>query len=144
MIGRVDRLDLNPALDHWKAQGIDLSRILYAVPAGAAKGLWNQDRQDHGLGKALDNVIIDDAKAALDHGKPVRGEYPVRNGNRTVGAMLSGEVARRYGHTGLLDDTISLPFRGNAAQSFAAFAARGVPLEPIADANAYVGSALAP
>jgi glutamate synthase (NADPH/NADH) large chain len=142
MIGRVDRLDLNPALDHWKAQGVDLSRILYAAPAEAAKGLWNQDRQDHGLGKALDNVLIENAKAALEQGKPVRGEYPVRNVNRTVGAMLSGEVARRYGHTGLPDDTISLTFRGNAGQSFGAFAAHGVSLELIGDANDYVGKGL--
>ncbi|HEY2751950.1 glutamate synthase-related protein, partial [Phenylobacterium sp.] len=142
MIGRVDRIDLDPAVDHWKAQGIDLSRILYAAPAEAAKGLWNQDRQDHGLGKALDNVLIEAAGPALESGKPVRGEYPVRNVNRTVGAMLSGEVARRYGHAGLPDDTISLSFRGNAGQSFGAFAARGVSLELIGDANDYVGKGL--
>jgi glutamate synthase (NADPH/NADH) large chain len=142
MIGRVDRLDVNPALEHWKAQGIDLSRLLYAAPAGAAKGLWNQDRQDHGLGKALDNTLIEAARAALDGGKPVRGEYAVRNVNRTVGAMLSGEVARRYGHAGLPDDTISLTFRGNAGQSFGAFAAHGVSLELIGDANDYVGKGL--
>ena len=142
MIGRVDRIDLDPALEHWKAQGIDLSRILYAAPAEGAKGLWNQDRQDHGLGKALDNTLIADAKDALDGGKPVRAEYPVRNVNRTVGAMLSGEVARRYGHVGLPDDTISLSFKGNAGQSFGAFAARGVSLELIGDANDYVGKGL--
>jgi len=142
MIGRVDRLDVDPALDHWKAQGVDLSRILYAAPAEGAKGLWNQDRQDHGLGKALDNTLIADAKAALESGAPVRGEYAVRNVNRTVGAMLSGEVARRYGHAGLPDDTISLTFRGNAGQSFGAFAARGVSLELIGDANDYVGKGL--
>jgi glutamate synthase (NADPH/NADH) large chain len=142
MIGRVDRIDLNPALDHWKAQGIDLSRILHTVPAESAKGLWNQDRQDHGLGKALDNTLIEAAKDALDGGKPMRGEYTVRNVNRTVGAMLSGEVARRYGHAGLPDDTISLTFRGNAGQSFGAFAARGVSLELIGDANDYVGKGL--
>jgi glutamate synthase (NADPH/NADH) large chain len=142
MIGRVDRLDLNPALEHWKAQGIDLSRILHSVRPGAAKGLWNQDRQDHGLGKALDNTLIDEAKPALEEGKAVRAEHPVRNVNRTVGAMLSGEVARRYGHAGLPDGTISLTFRGNAGQSFGAFAARGVSLELIGDANDYVGKGL--
>jgi glutamate synthase (NADPH/NADH) large chain len=142
MIGRVDRLDMDPALDHWKAQGVDLSRILYSAPAEAAKGLWNQDRQDHGLGKALDNTLIADAKAALEDRKPVRGEYAVRNVNRTVGAMLSGEVARRYGHAGLPEDTISLTFKGNAGQSFGAFAARGVSLELIGDGNDYVGKGL--
>jgi glutamate synthase (NADPH/NADH) large chain len=142
MIGRVDRLDMSPALDHWKANGIDLSRILYSAPAQGAKGLWNQDRQDHGLGKALDNTLIADAQAALDDGKPVRGQYPVKNVNRTVGAMLSGEVARRYGHAGLPEDTISLSFKGNAGQSFGAFAARGVSLELLGDGNDYVGKGL--
>jgi glutamate synthase (NADPH/NADH) large chain len=142
MIGRVDRLDLAPALEHWKAQGIDLSRILHGAPAEGAKGLWNQDSQDHGLGKALDNTLIEASRAALDDGKPVRGEYVVRNVNRTVGAMLSGEVARRYGHAGLPDDTISLTFKGNAGQSFGAFAARGVSLELVGDANDYVGKGL--
>ena len=142
MIGRVDRLDMRPALDHWKAHGIDLSRILHAEPAQAAKGLWNQDRQDHGLGKALDNTLIADAQAALEEGKPVRGEYAVKNVNRTVGAMLSGQVARRYGHAGLPEDTISLTFKGNAGQSFGAFAARGVSLELIGDGNDYVGKGL--
>jgi glutamate synthase (NADPH/NADH) large chain len=142
MIGRVDRLDMNPALNHWKAQGIDLARVLYAAPAEGAKGLWNMDRQDHGLGKALDNTLIEDARAALNDGKPVRGEYAIRNINRTVGAMLSGEVAKRYGHAGLPDDTIALKFRGNAGQSFGAFAARGVTLELTGDANDYVGKGL--
>ncbi|WP_411286516.1 glutamate synthase large subunit [Phenylobacterium sp.] len=142
MIGRVDRLDSGPALDHWKAHGVDLSRILYAAPSQDPKGLWNQDRQDHGLGKALDHTLLHDAKAALDTGAPVRGEYAVRNINRTVGAMLSGEVARRYGHAGLADDTISLTFKGTAGQSFGAFLARGVTVDLIGDANDYVGKGL--
>src|SRR5205085_8795184 len=101
MIGRVDRLDVAPAVDHWKAHGVDLSRILYAKPAEGQKGLWNQDSQNHGLEKALDHQLIADSQIALEKKKPVRGEYAVRNINRTVGAMLSGEVARRYGHAGL-------------------------------------------
>jgi glutamate synthase (NADPH/NADH) large chain len=142
MIGRVDRIDMRPALDHWKAHNVDLSKILYAAPAEAAKGLWNTDRQDHGLGKALDNTLITDAKDALDAGKPVQGEYQVRNINRTVGAMLSGEVAKRYGHAGLAEDTIQLKFLGTAGQSFGAFAARGISLELSGDANDYVGKGL--
>jgi glutamate synthase (NADPH/NADH) large chain len=142
MVGRVDRLDMRPAVDHWKAQGIDLSRLLYAAPAEGAKGLWNMDRQDHGLGKALDNTLIADCRAAIEKGEPVRGEYTIRNINRTVGAMLSGEVAKRYGHAGLPDDTIQLKFRGAAGQSFGAFAARGVTLELTGDANDYVGKGL--
>jgi len=142
MIGRVDRLDMRPALDHWKAHGVDLSRILYSAPAEAAKGLWNLDRQDHGLGKALDHTLIADAKAALEKGQPVSGEYEVRNVNRTVGAMLSGEVAKRYGHAGLPDETIQFKFAGQAGQSFGAFLARGVTLELAGDGNDYVGKGL--
>jgi glutamate synthase (NADPH/NADH) large chain len=142
MIGRVDRIDMRPALDHWKAHNVDLSKILYAAPAEAAKGLWNTDRQDHGLGKALDNTLIADAGEALETGKPVQGEYQVRNINRTVGAMLSGEVAKRYGHAGLAEDTIQLKFLGTAGQSFGAFAARGISLELSGDANDYVGKGL--
>jgi len=142
MIGRVDRIDMRPALDHWKAHGVDLSKILYSAPAEAAKGLWNTDRQDHGLGKALDHSLIADAKAALEGGAPVQGEYQVRNINSTVGAMLSGEVAKRYGHAGLADETIQLKFLGTAGQSFGAFLARGVSLELEGDANDYVGKGL--
>src|SRR5262249_53578508 len=139
MIGRVDRIDMRQAVDHWKAAGVDLSKILYAKPAEGQAALWNRDRQDHGLAKALDHVLIKDAQAALEDGQPVRGEYEVLNVNRTVGAMLSGEVAKRYGHAGLPEDTISLSFRGQAGQSFGAFAARGVSLTLIGDGNDYVG-----
>src|SRR6202012_3254719 len=142
MIGRVDRIDLAPAIEHWKAQGGDLSRILHTGAAEAAKGLWNQDRQDHGLGRALDNTLIADAAQALEHGKPVRREYALKNVNRTVGAMLSGEVAQRYGHAGLAEGPISLSSAANAGQSFGAFAARGVSLELVGDANDYVGKGL--
>ncbi|RAK52803.1 glutamate synthase large subunit [Phenylobacterium deserti] len=142
MVGRVDRLDMHTAVNHWKAQGVDLSRILYSAPAEGLKGLWNMHRQDHGLGKALDHTLIADAKAALENGQAVRGEYEIRSINRTAGAMLSGEVARRFGHAGLPEDTISLRFRGQAGQSFGAFAARGVTLELIGDGNDYVGKGL--
>jgi len=142
MIGRVDRLDMAPALDHWKAQGVDLSRILYAAPAEGQKGLWNQDRQDHGLGRALDHALIAAARTALKDRTPVRAEFEVRNINRTVGAMLSGEVAKAHGHAGLPDETIKFTFRGAAGQSFGAFAARGVTLELIGDGNDYVGKGL--
>jgi glutamate synthase (NADPH) large chain len=142
MIGRVDRLDMAPALDHWKAHGIDLSRILYAVPGQSQANLRNTDHQNHGLEHALDHTLIADAREALENGSPVRGEYALRNINRTVGAMLSGEVAKRYGHAGLPDDTIALSFKGTAGQSFGAFAARGVSLTLAGDANDYVGKGL--
>ena len=142
MIGRVDHLDVRPAVDHWKAQGVDLSKILYAAPAEGRKGLWNMDRQDHGLERALDHALIAAAEPALKAKTPVRGEFAVRNINRTIGAMLSGEVARAYGHAGLPEDTVAFTFRGTAGQSFGAFAARGVALELIGDANDYVGKGL--
>jgi glutamate synthase (NADPH/NADH) large chain len=142
MIGRVDRLDMREALDHWKACGVDLSRILHAVPMQGAKGLWNMDRQDHGLDKALDHSLIAEAKPALESRQPVRIETEIRNINRTAGAMLSGEVARRFGHAGLPEDTISIRFKGTAGQSFGAFAARGVSLELTGDGNDYVGKGL--
>jgi glutamate synthase (NADPH/NADH) large chain len=141
MVGRVDRLEMRQALDHWKAEGVDLSRILHAVTDRGA-GLSQSQTQDHGLEKALDNTLIADAKDALESGTPMRGEYPIRNINRTVGTMLSSEVARRYGHAGLPEDTISLTFHGAAGQSFGAFAARGVTLELIGDGNDYVGKGL--
>ena len=142
MIGHVDRLDMREAVDHWKASGVDLSRILHAVRLEGQKGLCNMDLQDHGLDKALDNTLIAEAKEAMENRTPMRGEHPIRNINRSVGAMLSGEVARCYGHAGLPDDTISLTFHGAAGQSFGAFAARGVSLELIGDGNDYVGKGL--
>jgi glutamate synthase (NADPH/NADH) large chain len=142
MVGRVDRLDARQAVDHWKATGIDLSKLLYAAAPEGEKGLWNMDRQDHGLGKALDNTLIADAAPALEDGKPVLLEYAIKNINRTAGAMLSGEVAKRYGHAGLPEDTIAIKFRGQAGQSFGAFAARGVSLELTGDGNDYVGKGL--
>jgi glutamate synthase (NADPH/NADH) large chain len=142
MIGRVDRLDAKPAVDHWKAVGLDLSRLLYAQPPGEAPALWNCDHQDHGLGGALDHELIAAAQPALDGKGPVQIERTVRNLNRTVGAMLSGEVARRYGHAGLQDGSINIRLTGNAGQSLGAFLARGVTVELTGDANDYVGKGL--
>jgi glutamate synthase (NADPH/NADH) large chain len=142
MIGRVDLLDVRPAVEHWKARGVDLSRLLYAAPSGDAKALWNLERQNHGLERALDHQLIAAAQAALDGKGPVLEERKIRNVNRTVGAMLSGEVARRFGHVGLPEDTISVKFTGQAGQSFGAFLARGVSLELTGDANDYVGKGL--
>ncbi len=142
MTGRVDRLDMQPAIDHWKAGGVDLSKILHAVPVNDPSTLSWRDRQDHGLDKALDNKLIADSADAIAGKGPVRGEYAIKNINRTVGAMLSGEVARAHGHAGLAEDTIHLTFKGQAGQSFGAFTARGVTLELIGDGNDYVGKGL--
>ena len=142
MIGRVDRLDMIRAIEHWKAKGVDLSRLLHSVAPKPGVAIYNCEGQNHHLDKALDNELIAAAQAALDAREPVRIERDIRNVHRTVGAMLSGEVARRYGHGGLPQDTIWASFHGNAGQSFGAFLARGVTLELFGDANDYVGKGL--
>lgn len=142
MIGRVDRLDMRRAVDHWKAGGVDLSKLLYQAPSRPGIAIWNSERQDHGLVKALDHKLIEAAQPALQSGQPVQIELPVGNVNRTVGAMLSGEVAKRYGHTGLPEDTISVRLTGTAGQSFGAFLAHGISLELSGDANDYVAKGL--
>jgi glutamate synthase (NADPH/NADH) large chain len=142
MIGHVDKLDMRRALDHWKAGGVDLSKLLHQVPAKSGVATWNCERQDHGLDKALDHKLITAAQPALESGQPVQVELPVGNVNRTVGAMLSGEVAKRYGHIGLPEDTISVRLTGTAGQSFGAFLAHGISLELTGDANDYVGKGL--
>ncbi|MGE5500738.1 MAG: glutamate synthase-related protein, partial [Ignavibacteriales bacterium] len=142
MIGRVDCLDMAPALDHWKAKGVDLSRILYEPKVDPMLARWNAERQDHGLDAALDHKLIEAARPALENGEPVRIEMDVCNVNRSVGAMLSGEVAKRHGHDGLPSDTISISLRGTAGQSFGAFLAHGVTLELTGDGNDYVGKGL--
>ncbi|MFO1079666.1 MAG: glutamate synthase-related protein, partial [Reyranellaceae bacterium] len=142
MIGRVDRLDMRRAVDHWKAGGVDLSKLLHATPARDGVAIWNSERQDHGLDRALDHRLIEAAQPALERREPVVVELPVSNVNRTVGAMLSGEVAKRYGHAGLPEDTISIRLHGTAGQSFGAFLAHGVSLELSGDGNDYVGKGL--
>jgi len=142
MIGRPELLDARPAVAHWKARGVDLGRILFqpTVPEGTAR--WNCERQQHGLEGALDHDLIRAAEPALERGEPVQIDLPVRNVNRTVGAMLSGAVASRYGHAGLPADTIRIRLTGTAGQSFGAFLAHGVRLELVGDANDYVGKGL--
>ena len=142
MIGRTDKLDVQKAVEHWKASGLDLSPLLYQpeVPAGVAKHQCEQ--QDHGLEGALDHQLIALAKDALEGHRLVEFSLPIQNWNRTVGTMLSGEVARRYGEEGLPDDTIRGYFTGSAGQSFAAFLARGISFTLEGDANDYFGKGL--
>ena len=142
MTGRVDRLDSRKAITHWKAQGIDLSKLLYQAPLGDGPSLNWTERQDHGLAGALDNDLIAASADALDRKEAVRIERSVINVNRTVGAMLSGEVARRHGHAGLPDNTVNVKLTGVAGQSFGAFLAHGVTLDLTGDANDYVGKGL--
>jgi glutamate synthase (NADPH/NADH) large chain len=142
MIGQSQHLNMRRAIDHWKAHGLDYSRILHKPEAGPDIALYKTAAQDHGLDKALDNELIKQAQPALESGQAVNIDLPVRNTNRTVGAMLSGEVAQRYGHAGLPEDTISITLRGTAGQSFGAFVAHGVSLELIGEGNDYVGKGL--
>ena len=143
MIGHADRLDTRAAVDHWKAEGLDFSGIFTVPEGGEGVATYNCEIQDHGLDKALDNVLIErSAKAIENREKVVIDDVPVANINRTVGSMLSGVVAKRYGHTGLPDDTIRFKTSGNGGQSFGAFLARGITLELAGEANDYTGKGL--
>jgi glutamate synthase domain-containing protein 3 len=142
MVGRVRMLEGRAALDHWKAKGIDLSAILYDPPAPSRVARRCVEKQDHGLEQALDYKLIDHAREAIENLTPIEIKLPIRNVHRTVGAMLSGEIARRYGSAGLPENTIRFRFSGSAGQSFGAFLARGVTLELEGDANDYVGKGL--
>jgi glutamate synthase (NADPH) large chain len=142
LIGRADLLDTKKGVEHWKAKGLDFSRIFHLPDAGLDVARRHVEAQDHGLERALDHVLIDKAKAAIDKGEHVSFIQPVRNVNRTVGAMLSGEIARKYGHDGLPDDTIHIQLKGTAGQSFGAFLARGITLDLVGDGNDYVGKGL--
>src|SRR6266851_3403299 len=142
MVGRVDMLDTRQASDHWKAKDLDLSAILYypEMPSRIARRCVQA--QDHGLSEALDYKLIEFARDSIDNGTPMEIKLPIRNVHRTVGAMLSGEIARRHGSAGLPEDTIKFQFTGSAGQSFGAFLAQGVTLELEGDANDYVGKGL--
>ncbi len=142
LIGRSDLLGAKQGIAHWKAQGLDFSRIFHqpAMPATVARR--HVEAQDHGLDKALDVQLIKQAKNALETKQPVLIESPIRNFNRTVGAMLSSEVATRYGNAGLPHDTITVKLNGTAGQSFGAFLAHGITLELIGEGNDYVGKGL--
>jgi glutamate synthase (NADPH) large chain len=142
MVGRVDKLEMRPAVEHWKARGLDFSSILYNPQVPRKVGRRCLIAQDHGLEQALDYKLIDHAKDALENRTPVEFKMPIRNVHRTVGAMLSGEIARRYGSDGLPEGTIKFEFNGSAGQSFGAFLARGVTLTLEGDANDYVGKGL--
>ena len=142
MIGRRDRLCSKAVIDHWKAHHLDLSRILHEIDAPADVAIYQCEAQDHGLDKALDNKLLEKAAAAIEHGTPVAIMTQVANTDRTVGAMLSGRIARKYGHAGLPHDTIRIKLEGSAGQSFGAFLARGISLELEGGTNDYVGKGL--
>jgi glutamate synthase (NADPH/NADH) large chain len=142
MVGRVDMLDVQPAVDHWKARGIDLSAILYNPPVPGRVARRCVQTQDHGLEQALDHQLLKQARPALETLNPVEVSLPIRNVHRTVGSMLSGEIARLHGSAGLQDDTIRVHLTGSAGQSLGSFLAKGVTLTLEGDANDYVGKGL--
>jgi glutamate synthase domain-containing protein 2/glutamate synthase domain-containing protein 1/glutamate synthase domain-containing protein 3 len=142
MVGRVEKIETHIDDAHWKARGIDLSSILYAPPLPSRVARRRTTCQDHGLGPALDHALIAKAKPALESQTPVTGSFAIRNVHRTVGAMLGGQIARRYGSVGLPDGTIHYKFRGSAGQSFGAFVPQGVTLELEGDSNDYLGKGL--
>jgi glutamate synthase domain-containing protein 3 len=142
MVGRVDRLDVRDAIDHWKAKGLDLSQILHRPEVAEHIATHHIQDQDHGLAKALDNQLIELAKDALEHRKPVEINLPVRNINRTVCTMLSAEVSRRWGEEGLPPETIQINFNGSGGQSFGAFMANGISVYLEGDANDYFGKGM--
>jgi glutamate synthase (NADPH) large chain len=142
LIGRSDLLDTKRGIAHWKAKGLDFSRVFYQAPMPAEVSRYRTLAQDHRLDQALDHKLIELAKPALERKEKVSFILSIRNVNRTVGTMLSGEVARRFGHDGLADDTIHVQFNGTAGQSFGAFLARGLTLDLVGEANDYVGKGL--
>jgi len=142
LIGRTELLDTRKGIEHWKAKGLDFSRIFATPPMPADVARFHNEKQTHGLDKALDNRLIELAGPALERGEKVAIETPIRNINRTVGTMLSHEIAKRYGHEGLPDDTIRIRLAGSAGQSFGAFLAKGVTLDLVGDTNDYCGKGL--
>ena len=142
LIGRVDLLDKSKAISHWKAQGLDFSAIFYKPETPSGQACRHVENQDHALEKALDHKLIAQARAALEKGERVSFISPVRNVNRTVGTMLSGEVAKKYGHAGLPDDTIHIQLQGTAGQSACAFLAHGITIDLVGEGNDYVGKGL--
>jgi glutamate synthase (ferredoxin) len=143
MIGRTDRLEAREAVEHWKARGLDFSKILYQPDAGPEVGRYCQIPQDHGLDKSLDNmVLLDLCKPALKNKEKVLATIPIKNVNRVVGTIVGSEITRRYGAEGLPEDTIRIHFKGSAGQSFGAFMPKGMTFTLEGDANDYLGKGL--
>jgi glutamate synthase (NADPH/NADH) large chain len=135
-------LDTRKVVEHWKARGLDFSRLFHKPAAAEGTAIYHCEEQDHELDDVLDAKLIAQAWPALEGRRPVKIEAKINNTNRTVGTMLAGEVAKRYGHTGLPDDTIHVTLTGPAGQSFGAWAAHGITLDLIGEANDYVGKGL--
>ena len=142
LIGHTELLDKDTAIGHWKANGLDFTHLFEKPDVPGDVSIFNSERQDHGLEKVFDNKLIQLAKPAIKDGTPVRHELEIGNRDRTTGAMLSGRIAKKYGHEGLPEDTVWLSFTGTAGQAFGAWVAKGVTLELIGEANDYVGKGL--
>jgi glutamate synthase (NADPH/NADH) large chain len=142
MIGQMQMLDQHRLIAHWKAKGLDFSKLFTKPKAGRGVAIYKCEPQDHKIDKILDRQLIAESQPALDRGAPVRLQAKIKNIDRACGGMLSGEVAKRYGHEGLPDGTIHVHFTGTAGQSYGAWLARGVTFELDGDANDYVGKGL--
>jgi glutamate synthase (NADPH/NADH) large chain len=142
MVGQMQMLDQQRVIAHWKAKGLDFTKLFDKPEAPEGVAIHNCEAQDHKIHDILDRRLIAEAQATLDRGAPVRIVTTIRNIDRTAGAMLSGEIAKRYGHTGLPDDTIHVKLTGTAGQSFGAWLAKGVTLELEGECNDYVGKGL--
>jgi glutamate synthase (NADPH/NADH) large chain len=142
LIGRTDLLDTQAGIEHWKIQGLDFSKIFYQPNVEKEVSRRHTEEQSHGLEHALDNELIKLSKLALDKRQKVSINLPITNTNRTVGTMLSHEIAKRFGHEGLPQDTIQITLNGTAGQSFAAFLAQGISMELIGEGNDYVAKGL--
>ena len=143
MVGRTDRLEPRKAIEHWKAKGLDFSKILYQPEAGPEVGRYCQMPQDHGIDKSLDvTKLLDICKPALERKEKVQATLPIRNVNRVVGTITGSELTRRHGAAGLPEDTIQLKFNGSAGQSFGAFLPPGMTFTLEGDANDYLGKGL--
>jgi glutamate synthase (NADPH/NADH) large chain len=142
MIGQLQMLDQRAVIAHWKAKGLDFSKLFTKPVAPEGVAIFNSERQDHKLENVLDRSLIAQATTALDRGAPVKISAEIRNIDRSTGAMLSGEVAKRYGHEGLPDDTIHVSLKGTSGQSFGAWLARGVTFDLEGEGNDYVGKGL--
>jgi glutamate synthase (NADPH) large chain len=142
LIGRADLLDMQKGIEHWKIHGLDFTRVFHQPDMPASVSRSNTEGQDHGLNNALDNKLIEKAKSALENGEKITIDMPILNTNRTVGTMLSNQIAQRYGSNGLPEDTIHVNFTGTSGQSFGAFLAKGIAFELTGEGNDYVGKGL--
>jgi glutamate synthase (NADPH/NADH) large chain len=142
MVGQTQLLDQTRLVAHWKAKGLDFSKLFVKQKEEKGQKIYHSEKQNHHLERVLDQKLIERARASLDRGAPVRIETEINNTDRSAGAMLSGKVANIYGHEGLPDDTITVSIKGTAGQAFGAWLAKGITFELEGEANDYVGKGM--